>query len=240
VNHHSRKFIWIATLLILLSLSACRVKKVDMGRGREPVTVVVLGSSTAAGTGPREIANAWVNRYLAYAESLHADNRVINLAKGGYTTYHMMPRDHVPPEGRPAPDPCRCMTMALHLDPDAVIINLPSNDAAYGYSVEEQLANYDSLLALAGRQDTPVWITTTQPRNLTLQGRDNLMAMRDSTHARFGSRAVDFWSGLAMEDGSIDPAYDSGDGVHLNDRAHRSLFRRVVAAGILEAVAADG
>jgi hypothetical protein len=176
-----------------------------------------------------------VNRYLAHAESLDADNRVINLAKGGYTTYHLMPRHHLSPEGRPRPDPCRCITMALHLDPDAIIINLPSNDAAYGYSLEEQLANYDSLLAGAGRRDIPVWITTTQPRNLTVQGRDNLMAMRDSTHARFGDQAIDFWTGLAMENGSIDPAYDSGDGVHLNDQAHRILFQRVVEAGILEA-----
>ena len=229
-----KKLMYCFLLISLLASSACRIKKVDMGRGREPVTVVILGSSTAAGTGPREIANAWVNRYLAYAESLDADNRVINLAKGGYTTYHLMPRDYDPPEGRPRPDPCRCITMALHLDPDAIVINLPSNDAAYGYSVEEQLANYDSLLVLAGRRDVPVWITTTQPRNLTVEGRANLMAVRDSTHVRFGERAIDFWSGLAMEDGSVDPAYDSGDGVHLNDRAHRVLFQRAVAAGLLK------
>jgi lysophospholipase L1-like esterase len=235
----TRRSVCLVLLFVLLAFSACRIEKVDMGRGQEPVTVVILGSSTAAGTGPREIANAWVNRYLAYAESLNADNRVINLAKGGYTTYHLMPSDHMPPEGRPHPDPCRCITMALHLDPDAIVINLPSNDAAYGYGVDEQLANYDSLLALAGRRDVPVWITTTQPRNLTVEGRANLMAVRDSTFARFGDRAVDFWNGLAMEDGSIDPAYDSGDGVHLNDRAHRILFQRVVEAGLLEQVASE-
>ena len=234
-----KKLLCFFLIVHLLAISACRIKKVDMGRGQEPVTVVILGSSTAAGTGPREIANAWVNRYLAYAESLHADNRVINLAKGGYTTYHLMPRDHLSPEGRPQPDPCRCITMALHLDPDAIIINLPSNDAAYGYSVEEQLANYDSILALAGRRETPVWITTTQPRNLTIEGRNNLMAVRDSTDARFGGRAIDFWDGLAMEDGSIDPAFDSGDGVHLNDRAHLILFQRVVEAGLLQQQAVD-
>jgi len=231
-----RRCVCFVLFVFLAASVTCRIKKVDMGRGQEPVTIVVLGSSTAAGTGPREIANAWVNRYLAYAESLDADNRVINLAKGGYTTYHLMPRNHVAPQERPQPDPCRCITMALHLDPDAIIINLPSNDASYGYSVEEQLANYDSLLALAGRRDTPVWITTTQPRNLTVQGRANLMAVRDSTYARFGDRAIDFWNGLAVENGSIDPAFDSGDGVHLNDQAHRILFQRVVETGLLEKI----
>jgi len=231
----TRKLICFFLLCAILTFSGCRIKKVDLGQDQGPVTVVVLGSSTAAGTGPRDVANSWVNRYLAYAESLNADNRVINLAKGGYTTYHLMPRDHIPSEGRPTVDPCRCITMALHLNPAAIVVNLPSNDAAYGYSVKEQLANYDSLLALAARRKVPVWITTTQPRNLTVEGRANLTAMRDSTWARFGERAIDFWSGLAMEDGSIDPTFDSGDGVHLNDRAHRILFQRVVDAGILTA-----
>jgi len=183
----AKKLFCFFLLVCLLAAFACRIKKIDLGRGPEPVTVVVLGSSTAAGTGPREIGNAWVNRYLAYAESLDADNQVINLAKGGYTTYHLMPRDHLSPEGRPQPDPCRCITMALHLNPDAIVINLPSNDAAYGYSEEEQLANYDSLLALASRREIPVWITTTQPRNLTVQGRANLMAVRDSTLPGLGT-----------------------------------------------------
>jgi lysophospholipase L1-like esterase len=219
--------------------SACRIKKVDMGGPQQPITVVILGSSTAAGTGPREIANSWVNRYLAYAESLDADNQVINLAKGGYTTYHLMPRDHIPPQDRPTPDPCRCITMALHLNPTVIIINLPSNDAAYGYSVEEQLVNYDSLLALSSRKEVPLWITTTQPRNLPAEGRNNLMAVRDSTWARFGDRTIDFWTGLAQPDGTIDQDYDCGDGVHLNDRAHRILFQRVVEAQLMERMGDD-
>jgi lysophospholipase L1-like esterase len=129
--------------------------------------------------------------------------------------------------------------MALHLDPSAIIINLPSNDASYGYSVEEQLANYDSLVTLAARRDVPVWITTTQPRNLPEQGRQNLMAMKDSTRSRFGDKAIDFWTDLAREDGTIDSSYDCGDGVHLNDRAHRILFHRMVDRGPLKLVGGD-
>jgi lysophospholipase L1-like esterase len=235
-----KKMLFIACLLLTLMFSGCRVKKADLGDGREaPVTIVVLGSSTAAGTGPKDIDSTWVNRYVVYAEGLGSKNRIINLAKGGYTTYHMMPSDHVPPDGRPKPDLCRSITMALHLDPSAVIINLPSNDASYGYTVEEQLTNYNRILDYARRKNVPIWITTTQPRNLSTEGRENLMAMRDSTFSRFGAKAIDFWSGLAMEDGSIDPAFDSGDGVHLNDGAHRILFQRVVDAQILEAGVSD-
>lgn len=233
----NKKLFTLPCLLIVMILAGCKVEEVDLGGTRKsPVTIVVLGSSTAAGTGPGHITNAWVNRYLACVEDINPDNRVINLAKGGYTTYHMMPRGYVPPEHRPGPDPCRCITMALLLDPSAIIINLPSNDDAYGYGITEQLSNYDQILALAGDGEVPVWITTTQPRNLSQEQRENLMAMRDSTFSRFGDRAIDFWTGLARSDGTIDPAYDCGDGVHLNDAGHKILFDRVVDAAVVEIV----
>jgi lysophospholipase L1-like esterase len=230
-----------ACLLLVLLVTGCQVKEGDLqDQSETPVTIVILGSSTAAGTGPKDITNAWVSRYIAYLEEINHDHRVINLAKGGYTTYHMMPRDYVPPEGRPKPDPGRCIAMALLLDPSAIIINLPSNDAAYGYSVVEQLANYDSILTAADLESVPIWITTTQPRNLSIEKRQNLMDMRDSTWSRFGSKAVDFWTSLAQEDGRIDSAFDCGDGVHVNDLGHNILFERVVAAAVLDSVLSYG
>jgi len=116
---------------------------------------------------------------------------------------------------------------------------LPSNDATAGYTIEEQLANYDRVLADADAAQVPVWIATTQPRNLTQAGRDNLMAIRDSTFARWGDHAIDFWSELANPDGTINPIYNSGDGIHLNDAAHRILFQRVMAKNIPQAVTVD-
>jgi hypothetical protein len=150
-----------------------------------------------------------------------------------------MPTGHNPPGGRPNPDTQRNITKALNLNPDAIIINLPSNDAAFGFSVTEQLANYDSILVLSKRQNVPAWISTTQPRNLSESGRLNLMAMRDSTFARYGHKAIDFWTDLARPDGRINPAYNSGDGVHLNDAGHRILFNRVVEANISDSIVTD-
>ncbi len=227
-------------LLVVLQFASCVVRKADLGDTDAPAaTIIVLGSSTAAGTGPSDIDNAWVNRYLIYAEGVDPHHRIINLAKGAYTTYHIMPRGFVPPEGRPKPDASRSITMALSLAPAAVIINLPSNDAAYGYSVDEQLANYDSILAVAQEEHVPVWVTTTQPRNLSAEKRRNLMAMRDSTFSRLGQRALDFWTDLAGADGTIESAYDCGDGVHLNDEGHGVLYRRIVAAGVLDSAVAQ-
>lgn len=198
----------------------------------DPLHIVVLGSSTAEGTGPSNRNNAWVNRYRVYLQNLNPQHAVTNLARGGYTTYHLMPDGNVPPAGRAAPDRERNITKALSLKPSAIIINLPSNDATNNYTVAEQLANYDAMLAKARAATVPVWITTTQPRNLSEAQRQNLMAMRDSTFARWGSKAIDFWSEIAEANGRIKSIYDSGDGIHLNDAAHAILFDRVVAAEV--------
>jgi len=195
------------------------------------VKIVVLGSSTAEGTGPSHPSNAWVNRFRTYVQSAWHNSEVINLAKGGYTTYHIMPDAFTAPHLRPHYDPARNISKALSHQPTAIIINLPSNDATAGYTVEEQLANYEVICALAAAANIPLWISTTQPRNLSFEGRENLQAMRDSTFARFADNALDFWYGLAMDDGSLNREYDSGDGIHLNDKGHQLLFDRALISG---------
>jgi lysophospholipase L1-like esterase len=140
--------------------------------GQTMMKIVILGSSTAEGVGPSHPDSAWVARYRAYFSQMSSPVEVINLAKGGYTTYHIMPTGNVPPQGRSYPDTLRNINRAIGAkDADAVIINLPSNDAANNYSVEDQLANYDAILAYAANASVPVWITTTQPRNLSQNGR---------------------------------------------------------------------
>ena len=206
--------------------------------GDSTIVIVVLGSSTAAGTGPSSPDSAWVNRYRKYIHDLDSTAYVINLAVGGYTTYDIMPTGYIPPQGRPSPKPNNNITYALTYKPSAIIINLPSNDVAQNFSIQEQLDNYDFILAEA--VDTPVWITTTQPRNFSTQSqRDQLMIMRDSTYTRFGDYAIDFWTDLANADGTINAAYNSGDGVHINNAGHRIFYQRVVAAGIWEYLTTD-
>lgn len=218
----------------LLLLACCSV--LTLAAHAQPVRIVVLGSSTAEGVGSSPRDSSWVNRYTAHIKGLNPEHSVVNLGRGGYTTYHIRPTGTSVPAGRPAPDTQRNITRALQFEPDAIIVNMPSNDATSGYSLAEQLASYDLVLAAAG--DIPVWIATTQPRNLSATGRANLMAMRDSTFARFGSRALDFWTAIAQADGTIAPAYNSGDGIHLNNAGHRLLFQRVVAADLVSAILA--
>ena len=203
------------------------------------IKIVVLGSSTAAGSGPTNIANAWVNQYRQYVKSVNSSSEVVNLAVGGYTTYHVMPSDYTPPAGRPAPDAAHNITMALSHNPDVIIINLPTNDAASNYTVVEQLNNYKAILAKATAQKVPVFVTTTQPRNFSADQRQNLIAVRDSTKKQYGTKAIDFWTDIANTDGTVNSKYDMGDGVHLNDAAHTVLKNRVVATSVLTYSRAD-
>lgn len=191
--------------------------------------IVVLGSSTAAGTGPSVLDSAWVWRYRD--ELFQNDTRfsVTNLARGGYSTFNILPDGTViPPTISQVIDSQRNISKALSLNPDAVIINLPSNDAANAYPVELQLENYEKILDEVKAIELPYWICTPQPRNFSEDKISIQKEMRDSTIQIFGEFAIDFWTDIATETGTVNPIYNSGDGVHLNDAGHAILLGRVL------------
>lgn len=197
-----------------------------------PQHIVVLGSSTAAGVGPTLPENTWVNRYRSTLQALHPGYQVTNLARGGYRTYHLMPSSYLPPAGQPAPDTNRNITRALSLAPDAILINLPSNDAAVGIDAAEQMVNFRLMVDSAAAQGVPIWICTPQPRMFGNAQVNIQLALRDSIFAAFGSKAIDFWSDFADAQGQLLALYDSGDGVHLNDLGHEKLWLQVKTARV--------
>lgn len=199
---------------------------------------VVLGSSTAAGAGANPSDSSWVNRYRDHLQSLNPSNQLTNLAQGGFTTYRLMPTGYVPPANRPSPDVTRNITAGLALNPDAIIVNLPSNDVSSGYTVAEQLDNFDTIVNRAQAAGVPIWICTTQPKNyggnqINIQKQ---MDVRDSIWAKYSPRVLDFWTGLADSTNQIAAFYDSGDGTHLNNSGHYLLYTRAVAGAIPDAL----
>lgn len=194
----------------------------------DTLKIVVIGSSTAAGSGASTSDSAWVNRYRNYLQSINSANQVVNLARGGYNTWRLMSDNFSPPANHPTPDTLRNISEALRRTPDAIIINLPSNDAAMGTGISQQMSNFIAMDSVAASQGVPLWVCTTQPRNFNANGTFIQIGVRDSILSYFGTRAIDFWTGLADPFNNIDPFYDSGDGVHLNDHGHRLLFNRVV------------
>jgi lysophospholipase L1-like esterase len=132
----------ITSILLFISL-ICFTTFVDAQNDlcNKPFRIVILGSSTSYGTGAVPIDSSWVNKYRTYLKSKNAQSDVINLAVSGYNTYRVLcPTGFVPPAGRPAPDTLRNITKALSYHPNAIIINLPTNDVAAGYSLGEQKA----------------------------------------------------------------------------------------------------
>jgi lysophospholipase L1-like esterase len=195
--------------------------------------IVVLGSSTSAGIGPKDPKNAWVSRYRARLSEQFPNVQLVNLAVGGYSTFEIQPTGFRPPANRPAPVDGKNITAALALSPSAIVVNLPSNDQANYYPLSEQLANYDRVATLASSAHVPVWVSTPQPRNFgdpaQIQG---LMRARDAIREKFAPRTLDFWTPFASDSGFIKASYSAGDGTHLNDAAHAILANIVEAAQI--------
>jgi lysophospholipase L1-like esterase len=204
-----------------------------------PVKIVVLGSSTAAGFGVSSKDSSWVNLYATYLRKLNPDNSVVNLAVGGYNTYHIMPDAFVPPRKRRRRDSLANITRALALDCDGIIVNLPSNDVALGYSMKEQLDNLKVVVREAENDSVPIWICTVQPRNFNRHDqRREQDELYDSIVKLFPNSVIDFWTGFVTPAAGLIEVYDSGDGCHLNDLGHRILNERVIESTAFDSILA--
>jgi lysophospholipase L1-like esterase len=196
------------------------------------IRVVVLGSSTAEGANANPISNSWVNLYAAYLSTSIPGSEVVNLAVGGYTTFNIMPTGSIPPgswnQAAYQPATGRNITAALALNPDLIIVNMPTNDCAVQVPLDVQMQNCAAIVREAAAHNVPVWITTSQPRNLSPAPLLLLRGLFQLTYEAFPDRAIDFWTGLADSSGYILPEYNS-DGTHMNNAGHAVLFDRVVA-----------
>lgn len=195
--------------------------------------IVVMGSSTAAGTGASSAAFSWVGRTQAHFRRNLTDGLdtvVTNIAQGGYTTYNEMPNGFISPvANRPTPDPEKNVTKALSYSPDIIIINLPSNDIASGFSKIEVMNNFRLMYQSITAANVKCYITTSQPRQLNMVLQDSLRALADSIRNNFGSFSIDFWTDIVSADGQnlIRPEVSAGDGIHINDLGHNYVFQRV-------------
>jgi hypothetical protein len=197
--------------------------------------IVILGSSTAAGTGPSSPANGWVALYTKYLKQNDTRFDVTNLALGGYTTYDVLPTGTSIPVGvNETIDVTRNITKAISLNADGIIVNMPSNDSNMGYSVANQMANFNLLNTTAANNNIPISFCTIQPRDFgsNSNGQSIHTQMISQIPTVFPNNYIDFWTGFGNAAGTdILNLYDSGDGIHMNDAAHKILLQRVIASG---------
>ena len=194
--------------------------------------IVVLGSSTAAGGGASSIENSWVKLYESDLAQQNSNYTITNLGQGGMTTYNILPDGSYTPPGFYV-DQNRNLTKALSLGADIIIVNMPSNDTSNGFTVEEQMNNFDLLYDESNCAGVEMWICTTQPKSSFPPNKVQIQEdVRDAIFDSYGIHAIDFWNGIADGNGHLLAAYDSGDGTHLNDAGHQFIKDRAWSENI--------
>lgn len=198
-----------------------------------PPTVVILGSSTAEGTGANPPDSSWAHRLAAAVNKTSIKANFVNLAFGGYTTYEVSPTGSAPVSGRPVPDTGRNITKALSYHPGLVIISLPSNDIAYNFTDTEILNNYANITQALTSQNVPYIIFSTQPRDFSDPNqRMRLKTINDKIKAVYTYHVNDFLDQLSTSTYSINPLYEAGDGIHVNNAGHLVIFNATMKDAI--------
>jgi lysophospholipase L1-like esterase len=196
-----------------------------------PGTWVVMGSSTAAGTGA-SAGQSWAMKLQAS----YADRGVslVNIAKGGTTTYAGLSASTAPVSGRPSPDSQADIDAALARAPRLLLVSYPSNDTALGYSVDETVDNVLAIRAAALARGVAVILLSTQPRAMASERLALLPQIDARLSQAVGECFVAVRQLLAGPSGLLDAGYDSGDGVHPNDAGHALIHlavRDLIAGG---------
>lgn len=207
--------------------------------------VVVMGSSSAYGyfpgtSIPRD--SAWAPKVSAHYKALGVLDTLYNIGTPGIDCYIGMPTGYVPPAGRYPPDPQFNITRAVSYNPDVILINFPSNNYTF-LSTSEIMFCLQTMKDYANALDIQVFISTTQPRDdyFNMVDRLKLKEVRDSTMARFGVFAMDFWTPLVNEATLfMKPEYALGDLVHLNPLGHTQLKNVVIMKDIFLGPVAAG
>jgi hypothetical protein len=229
------KTFYLAVLLVMGSYSALSQKK-----------MVAIGSSTTAGQGTFPLDSSWVNRFNHYYKYVqHVLDSTYNLGVGGYSCYKGMPNNYVPPPNRPGPDPSHNVSLAVTFLSSlsngidgTIIVNYPTN----GYdtfTVAEVMSSLQLIYDSATKKGYACYVTTTQPRSDAANHFNNsaakrkLAVLKDSILNRFGSHAIDFYTGMINPaDSTIAARYSAGDSIHYNNAGHGELWNRVLAKDV--------
>ena len=232
-----------ALFVVLVGLAACSCSKpaapapsfASSGNESAPGAPTIRGAGLVHGLRLRycgHVRTTWVGRYAAFLAVSRSGLVVKNLAVPGFSTFQVLPTDSSHRWRKPDVDPAHNVTRALAEHPVAIIVNLPSNDAAMGVDVDDTMDNLRAVVAKAKEAGVPTWVTTSQPRALDAAGILLLEKLREAVLRDFKDRSLNFWSPLAAPDGTPLSTLNQGDGIHPNAEGHRLLFEVVKTADI--------
>lgn len=188
---------------------------------------VIMGSSSAAGAGASQPVLSWAGLYSQWLQQGGGD--IVNIAKGGHTTYDALPQYCLSAESRRQPDPEHNIDQALAHSPDLVIIAYPSNDAALGWDAVESVGNIMLLRSVLAEAGVPSLVVGAQPRTLTAKQRTQLERFDTLLQQEIKDCYVPVYAALYSNQ-TLNPALDAGDGVHVNDQGHALIFKAIQQA----------
>jgi lysophospholipase L1-like esterase len=193
--------------------------------GQTKPVIAIIGSSTAVGTGATPIDSSWVNLTKYYFKGLNEIDTIYNRAVGATITA----------DGASAGPDTGIIWVMANDKPDLVIVSYASNDAASDIPLDSTMAHLRFIYQYVTNAGKICWITTPHPRDYLNAGQNGLQLQAvDSTFAEFPNFNLDFWSPLvAPGTDTLDPLYNSGDGVHPNNAGYQLLFQVVKNSDIL-------
>jgi acyl-CoA thioesterase-1 len=193
--------------------------------GQTKPVIAIIGSSTAVGTGATPIDSSWVNLTKYYFKGLNEIDTIYNRAVGATITA----------DGASAGPDTGIIWVMANDKPDLVIVSYASNDAASDIPLDSTMAHLRFIYQYVTNAGKICWITTPHPRDYLNADQNGVQLQTvDSTFAEFPNFNLDFWSPLvAPGTDTLDPPYNSGDGVHPNNAGYQLLFQVVKNSDIL-------
>lgn len=191
--------------------------------------IVGIGSSTMTGAGASPASNGLPSLLAQWVAANTTGGTFLAQAVSG--TYSNM---YVPDGTTPQSDWNRNIEAALALDPDIIIVSLPSNDPSFNTN-EVFLNNLRTIFNECRERNVHCFITTTQPRteyNSTLQ--QQLYDAAQLIKQEFKQYAVDVLTPLAdpytvQFPARIKDIYNA-DTIHVNNAGHIVLRDTIIAA----------
>jgi acyl-CoA thioesterase I len=220
----------LTLLVCVLSFGAERVLAMPQG-GK----LVVLGSSTAAGTGASSPNRSWVGQLSSWLDKQHS-MAVKNFAVPGALTTVALCTNTAGLKEKETWFALQSVDRAIATGATHLILAFPSNDATAGLPASTTIANLMKIRQCAHAASLKVAVLSTLPRSgLTAEQKRTVSDVDTQVRQMFASCYIDVYAALA-ETGSQEPArtLSAGDGVHYNDRGHAVIYsavRRFIESG---------
>ncbi|MFE7033802.1 SGNH/GDSL hydrolase family protein [Streptomyces sp. NPDC057621] len=232
------------------------VSAVDVHNPKLRGTIVAYGSSVVDGTGstdcgpgctPEGTDHRWTDDLARRVTAELPRTRQLAIANagiGGTTSSADCPRNPAGIRGLDAVSRLDRDVLALH-GVTGVLYYYGTNDLANGCDAELILRSYDEVFQRLRAAGIKVYVTPITPRP-GYTDRNNLDRHAVGTHVKKGNTCDGTCDGVTdfdqvlkdpLKPNSIDPAYDTGDGIHANIAGQRALADYVSLSMLLSSTA---